>query len=350
MGGKEASQSDAVPERRGKVLRRNAAESLSLAASLVALCFGQPIDWRDNLVATAHQRTRQSSPEGGRRHRRRPVPGRARSAVWPPDGRKRGGLSAARLLISVWLLSAVALLTGLRSKLITELRAPPAPQSLDSAERLGAALAVGAVRPCLVNKTGSAEYVLQRKARGDHGREAGVLYELRRLALRDLTDSVALNQLGCLTKVERGSHVYIDYRAALKLLRWQKGAPFRCRIDASRDSLVTFFGAPVAPVGWPYAEHMRRLTSRVFEAGHTLWHERLTDVRNVSASQRLRRLRGLSRDAAATPGAGGSRAVAAFSLLRFAVAFAALLAGCAASAVVACCERCCHHRLHRRRL
>ncbi|KAH6937052.1 hypothetical protein HPB50_025321 [Hyalomma asiaticum] len=141
-----------------------ASECVSLALKLVALCFGQPLGWRDDLLLTRHQDRRELSPlcwtslKYGR-HR-----GPAACATKFNGRLSHSRRCAARLLLSVWLLSVVALLTVVQSRLISRLRYPPAPYALDSVKRLREALTHDLVRPCLVSKTGSAEYVLQSHA------------------------------------------------------------------------------------------------------------------------------------------------------------------------------------------
>ncbi|KAL1439570.1 hypothetical protein MTO96_010099 [Rhipicephalus appendiculatus] len=141
---------------------RIAAESVCLAWRLVALCFGQPLGWRDDLLLSSHQDTLELPPLGldslkyGHRQRLLAACSTKRKRRMTHSGR-----CAARLLLSLWLLSVVALLTAVKSCLISRLRTPPAPSALDSTERLREALAQGLVRPCLVSKTSSAEYVLQ---------------------------------------------------------------------------------------------------------------------------------------------------------------------------------------------
>ncbi|KAL1439571.1 hypothetical protein MTO96_010100 [Rhipicephalus appendiculatus] len=173
-----------------------------------------------------------------------------------------------------------------------------------------------------------------------------VLDQLHHLAMSDLRDSLVSDPLDCLAKVEDGTHVYVDHRASLQLLRWSKGTPFHRDIDISRDSFVTFFGAPIAAVGWPHADHMHRLSSRVFETGLLQWHERLIEARNVSASRRMRRMRHLSNEDSSVL---DDLRVGPLNLLRFAIAFSALLCGCTAAALVAWCERIHRHWTHQRR-
>ncbi|KAH7968298.1 hypothetical protein HPB52_007616 [Rhipicephalus sanguineus] len=256
-------------------------ESLSLALGLVALCFGQPLGWRDDILLNSHQDTLDLPPVGldslkyGRRQRLLATCRTRKFNERITHSRR----CATRLLLSVWLLSVVALLTAVQSCLISRLRTPPAPSALDSTERLREALVQGLVLPCLVGKTGSAEYIIQ-------------------------------------------SH--IEEQDGVNVPR------------AQSDSLVTFFGAPVAAVGWPHADHMHWLSSRIFETGLVQWHERLIDARNVSASRRMRRMRHLSHEDSSVL---EDLRVGPLNLLRFAIAFSALLCGCTAAAVVAWCER-----------
>lgn len=109
---------------------------------------------------------------------------------------------------------------------------------------------------------------------------------------------------------------------------------------------MTFFGAAVVPVGWPHADHMRRITSRVFEAGHALWHESLANARNLSGEYRRDQFHTIPGDGDNWDGSGDDGSpVAPFTLFRFAGAFGALLSGCVLAGLAVCCERS-YHRQH----